>query len=76
MFVDVTKQSDMVSIKSSVNGDPSEINIQSDDFYDSYDMMDMVNVPEKLENNSDHSELSQNVDNFCENVLGSYYFEK
>ena len=76
MFVDVTKQSDMVSIKSSVNGDPSEINIQSDDFYDSYDMMDMVNVPEKLENNSDYSELSQNVDNFCENVLGSYYFKK
>ena len=35
----------------------------------------MVDVSEKIENNSDSSELSHNVDKFGENLSGSYYYK-
>ena len=62
--------SDKVSTKQSSIGDGAEIKLESDDFHDS-----MVDVSEQIENKSDSSVLSQNVEKFSENVSGSLNYK-
>ena len=53
-----------------MNGGLLDIKVESDDFHDS-----MVDVSKQIENNSDNSELSQNLDKFDENIASRYYYK-
>ena len=64
-------QSDEISTKSSYIENISEIKLEPGDVHDL-----MVDVSEQIDNKSDSSELSKNVDNISENVLGSYQFKQ
>ena len=67
-FIAFTNNPDKISSKSSSNEDGTEFKLEPDDFHDC-----IVGAADQIENNSDSSELSQNVDKFGENVAGSYY---
>ena len=71
LFVAVTKESDKITTKSSVNEYQGEIKLEPDDFYGS-----MVDVSEQNEDESDSSDLSQNINKIGENVSGRYYYKK
>ena len=60
-----------MSARSSSNEGIVVIKLEPDDLHDS-----MVDVSEQIENNSDTSELLQNVDKCCENESDSYYYKK
>ena len=68
LFIAVTKESDVITTKSTVNEHQDEIKLEPDYFYGS-----MVDVSEQIEDKSDSSELSQNVDKLSENISGRYY---
>ena len=70
LLVDITKESDKLSTKSSIKY-LAENNLDSDDFHGS-----MVDVSDQIKNNSDSFELLQNVEQFGENVSGTYYCKK
>ena len=59
-------ESDKISTKLPSDQDLTGIKLEPDDVHES-----MVDISEQIENKSDDSELSQNVDNFGENVAGS-----
>ena len=59
-------ESDKISTKLPSDQDLTVIKLEPDDVHES-----MVDISEQIENKSDDSELSQNVDNFGENVAGS-----
>ena len=61
------KEYNNTSNKSSSNKDGAEIKLEPEDVHYS-----MVDVPEQIENKSDSSELSQNVDIFREHVSGNF----
>ena len=67
LFVAVTKESDKITTKSSVNEHQGEIKLEPDDFHGS-----MVDVSEEVEDKSDSSDISQNVNKISENVSGRY----
>ena len=69
LFIAVTKESDEISTKSPSNEDILEIKLEPDDFCNS-----IVNVSEQIENNSDCTELAQNVDKFGGILSGSYCY--
>ena len=69
MFIVYTNECDNISTNLSVNEKFGKIKLEPDNFHDS-----MVDLSETIENNSDSSEVVQNVDKLCENVSGSYYY--
>ena len=69
LFVDVTKESNKISVKSSVNEDGAEIKLEPEEVH--YSVED---VSEQIENKSKSFVLSQNIDNLCVNVSGGFYY--
>merc|ERR1719466_619592 len=59
----VTKESDKIRTKPSFNEDGTEIKLEPDNLNDS-----MVDASKQIENKSDNSELSQNVEIFDEHL--------
>ena len=68
--IDVTKESNKIRTKPSSNEDSTEIKLEPDDLNDS-----MVDASEQIENKSDSSELSQNVEIFDEHLSGNFYYK-
>ena len=71
LFIAVRKESQNISTKLSTIGDLLEAKLEPDEFHNS-----MVDVSKQIKNKSDSFELSQNVNNFDENVLGCCYYKK
>ena len=69
LFVYVTKESNKISVKSSVNEDGAEINLKPEEVYHSVE-----DVSEQIENKSKSFVLSQNIDNLCVNLSGGFYY--
>ena len=66
LFIAVTEVTDRVSTKSPSDEDITDVKFEPDNFIDS-----MIDVSEQIENRSDSSILSQNVEKFGEAVTGS-----
>ena len=69
LFVDVTKESDKISVNSSVNEDGTEFKLEPEEVHHSVE-----DVSEQIENKSKSFVLSQNIDNLCVNVSGGFYY--
>ena len=71
MLLGVTEESGRISTKSPSVEYQAEVKLETDDFQGS-----LVDASEQIENRSDSSELSQNVDKLGEHLSGTYYCYK